>query len=161
MRLLPYKTLFTSVGTSHTQVSVSFISVCVSTVGYFLFLELLSSLGVHDLLSLGFYPLSPGAPCLSGLLTFLLPTLQGSVVAQSPVLSTLEFSLFPLWSPLLSWIPPSSLHPHDLFIQIYAFISATYTESQDCFSINSSVLSSLYSPTLTSIHDHWKNHSLE
>ena len=25
---------------------------------------------------------------------------------------------------------------------------------------NSSVLSFLYSPTLTSIHDHWKNHSL-
>jgi len=28
-------------------------------------------------------------------------------------------------------------------------------------SINSSVLSILYSPTLTSIHDHWKNHSLD
>ena len=27
-------------------------------------------------------------------------------------------------------------------------------------SINSSVLSLLHSPTLTSIHDHWKNHSL-
>ena len=28
-------------------------------------------------------------------------------------------------------------------------------------SINSSVLSFLHSPTLTSIHDHWKNHGLE
>jgi len=28
-------------------------------------------------------------------------------------------------------------------------------------SINSSVLSFLYSPTLTSIHDHWKKHSLD
>ena len=28
-------------------------------------------------------------------------------------------------------------------------------------SINSSVLSFVYSPTLTSIHDHWKNHSLD
>ena len=28
-------------------------------------------------------------------------------------------------------------------------------------SINSSVLSCLYSPTLTSIHDYWKNHSLD
>ena len=28
-------------------------------------------------------------------------------------------------------------------------------------STNSSVLSFLYSPTLTSIHDHWKNHSLD
>ena len=27
--------------------------------------------------------------------------------------------------------------------------------------INSSVLSFLYSPTLTTIHDHWKNHSLD
>ena len=28
-------------------------------------------------------------------------------------------------------------------------------------SINSSLLSFLYGPTLTSIHDHWKNHSLD
>ena len=28
-------------------------------------------------------------------------------------------------------------------------------------SINSSVLSFLYSPTLTSVHDHWKNHRLD
>ena len=28
-------------------------------------------------------------------------------------------------------------------------------------SINSSVLSFLHSPTLTSIHDYWKNHSLD
>ena len=28
-------------------------------------------------------------------------------------------------------------------------------------SVNSSVLSFLYSPTLTSIHDYWKNHSLD
>ena len=28
-------------------------------------------------------------------------------------------------------------------------------------SINSAVLSFLYSPTLTSIHDHWKNHSFD
>ena len=39
-------------------------------------------------------------------------------------------------------------------------------DSQDCSStpqfksINSSALSFLHSPTLTSIHDHWKNHSL-
>jgi len=28
-------------------------------------------------------------------------------------------------------------------------------------SINSSMLSFLHSPTLTSIHDHWKNHSID
>ena len=33
--------------------------------------------------------------------------------------------------------------------------------TQQFKSINSSVLSFLYSPTLTSIHDHWKNHSLD
>ena len=32
---------------------------------------------------------------------------------------------------------------------------------QQLESINSLVLSFLYSPTLTSIHDHWKNHSLD
>ena len=30
-----------------------------------------------------------------------------------------------------------------------------------CKSINSSALSLLHSPTLTSVHDHWKNHSLD
>ena len=40
-------------------------------------------------------------------------------------------------------------------------------DSQESFpqsqfkSINSSALSFLYSPTLTPIHDHWKNHSLD
>ena len=32
---------------------------------------------------------------------------------------------------------------------------------QGTLSINSSVLSFLHGPTLTSIHDHWKNHSLD
>ena len=34
-------------------------------------------------------------------------------------------------------------------------------QHQQFKSINSLVLSFLYSPTLTSIHDHWKNHSLD
>ena len=40
-------------------------------------------------------------------------------------------------------------------------------DSQECYlipqfkSINSSALSFLHSPTLTSIHDHWKNHCLD
>ena len=47
------------------------------------------------------------------------------------------------------------------------WISCSPRESQESSptpqfkSINSSVLSFLYSPTLTSIHDHWKNHSLD
>ena len=47
------------------------------------------------------------------------------------------------------------------------WISSQFKDSQESSptpqykSINSSVLSFLYSPTLTSIHDHWKNHSLD
>ena len=47
------------------------------------------------------------------------------------------------------------------------WISFSPGDSQESFptpqfkSINSSALSSVYSPTLTSIHDSWKNHSLD
>ena len=47
------------------------------------------------------------------------------------------------------------------------WISCSLQDSQESSptsqfkSVNSSALSFLYSPTLTSIHDHWKNHSLE
>ena len=39
--------------------------------------------------------------------------------------------------------------------------SQEYSPTQQFKSINSSVLSFLYSPTLTSIHDYWKNHSFD
>ena len=55
------------------------------------------------------------------------------------------------WSPLgwTGWIPCS---PRD---------SQESSPTPQYKSINYSVLSFLYSPTLTSIHDHWKNHSLD
>ena len=37
----------------------------------------------------------------------------------------------------------------------------SYTPTRQFKNINSSVLSLLYSPALTSIHDHWKNHSFD
>ena len=40
-------------------------------------------------------------------------------------------------------------------------IQGTLKSLQQFKSINSSALSFLYSPTLTSIHDYWKNHSLD
>ena len=40
-------------------------------------------------------------------------------------------------------------------------LSRVFSNSVVFKSINSSVLSFLYSPTLTSIHDYWKNHSLD
>ena len=55
------------------------------------------------------------------------------------------------WSPLgwTGWTPCS---PRD---------SQESSPTPQFKSINSSVLSFLHSPTLTSIHDHWQNHSLE
>ena len=55
------------------------------------------------------------------------------------------------WFPLewTGWIPCS---PRD---------SQESSPTPQFISINSSALSFLHSPTLTSIHDHWKNHSLE
>ena len=55
------------------------------------------------------------------------------------------------WSPL-GWTGWISLQPKGLS---RVFSNTTIQ------SINSSVLSFLHSPTLTSIHDHWKNHSLD
>ena len=40
-------------------------------------------------------------------------------------------------------------------------VQGTLKSLLQCKSINSSALSFLHSPTLTSIHDHWKNHSLD
>ena len=55
------------------------------------------------------------------------------------------------WSPL-GWTGWISLQ--------YKALSRVFSTAQ-FKSINSSALSFLYSPTLTSIHDYWKNHSLD
>ena len=65
----------------------------------------------------------------------------------------------------------SSIHPmniQDLFpLGLTGLISCSPRDSQESSatpqfkSINSSVLSFLYTPTLTSIHDYWKNHSFD
>ena len=59
-------------------------------------------------------------------------------------------------SHLCSILPhiPSILYPKVFLIGIKDF-------SEKKKKINSSALSFLYSPTLTFIHDHWKNHSLD
>ena len=53
---------------------------------------------------------------------------------------------------LWDWLVGSSCCPRD---------SQESSPTPQSKSINSSALSFLYSPTLTSIHDHWKNHSLD
>ena len=56
------------------------------------------------------------------------------------------------WSPL-GWTGWISLQSKGL--------SRVFSPTLQVKSINSSVLSFLYSPTLTSIHHYWKNHSLD
>ena len=67
----------------------------------------------------------------------------------------LQTSVFPVntqdWY-TLGWTGWISLRPRD---------SQESSPTPQFKSINSSALSFLYSPTLTSIHDHWKNHSLD
>ena len=55
------------------------------------------------------------------------------------------------WSPL-GWTDRISLHSKGL--------SRVFSPTPQLKSINSWVLSFLYSPTLTSINDYWKNHTL-
>ena len=60
-------------------------------------------------------------------------------------------------------ISPSNEHPGLIFRIDWLDLLAVQESSPtpQFKSINSSVLSFLYSPTRTSIHDHWKNHSLD
>ena len=57
-------------------------------------------------------------------------------------------------------ISPSSEHPGLISFRMERD-SKESSPTPQFKSINSSVLSFLYGPTLTSIHDHWKNHSLD
>ena len=103
-----------------------------------------------------FHPLSsPSPPALN------LSQHQGlfqGVSSSHQVAKALEFQLqhqsfqwLPRTSPL-GWTGGSPCSPRD---------SQESSPTSQFKSINSSVLSFLYSPTLTSIHDHWKNHSLD
>ena len=65
-------------------------------------------------------------------------------------------------------ISPSNEHPGLISFKMdWLYFLASPRDSQESSptpqfkSINSSALSFLYSPTLTSIHDHWKNESLD
>ena len=66
-------------------------------------------------------------------------------------------------------ISPSNEHPGLISFRMDWLIGSPFSprDSQESSptpqfkSINSLALSFLYSPTLTSIHDHWKNHSLD
>ena len=96
---------------------------------------------------------------------FLLPPIPPSIRVFSTE-STLRMRWPKYWSFSFS-ISPSKEHPGlisfrmdwlDLLAVQGALKSSPTTQFK---SINSSALSFLHSPTLTSIHDHWKNHSLD
>ena len=74
---------------------------------------------------------------------------SGKSIGVSASISVLQMNTQD-WSPL-GWTSGSPCSSRD---------SQESSPAPKFKSINSSVLSFLYSPTLTSIHDHWKNHSL-
>ena len=71
------------------------------------------------------------------------------------------------WSFSFSIIPskehpgPISFRMDWLDLLVVSRVSQESSPTLQFKSINSSVLNFLHSPTLTSIHDHWKNHSLD
>ena len=78
-----------------------------------------------------------------------------------------ESTLHIRWPKYLSFsfsISPSNEHPGLISFRLDLLVVQGTQESSPTpqfKSINFLVLSFLHSPTLTSIHDHWKNHSLE
>ena len=106
------------------------------------------------------------------------PAISSSVVPFSSCPQSLPASVFSNDSTLcMRWpkywsfsfsISPSKEHPGLISFRVdWLDLLAVQRDSQESSltpqfkSINSLALSFLYSPTLTSIHDHWKNHSLD
>ena len=81
--------------------------------------------------------------------------------------STLPMRWPKYWSFSFSIIPSKEIPGLISFRMDWLDLLAVARDSQESSptpqfkTINSSVLSLLHSPTLTSIHDHWKNHSLD
>ena len=97
---------------------------------------------------------------------FLLPPIPPSIRVFSNE-STLRMRWPKYWSFSFS-ISPSNEHPGLISFRMDLVGSpCSPRDSQESSptpqfkSINSLVLSFLHSPTLTSLHDHWKNHSLD
>ena len=106
------------------------------------------------------------------------PTISSSVVPFSSHLHSFPASRSFLKNLCIRWtkywsfsfnISPSNEHPGLIYFRMdwMHLLAESSRDSQESSptpqfkSINSLALSSLYSPTLTSIHDYWKNHSLD
>ena len=96
----------------------------------------------------------------------LLPPIPSSIRVFSNE-STLRMRWPKYWSFSFSIIPSKEIPGLISFRVDWLDLLAVQGDSQESSptpqfnSINSSVLSLLQSPTLTSIHDHWKNHGLD
>ena len=108
----------------------------------------------------------PSNPLILCRFLLLLPSVFPSIRVFSSELA-LHMKWPNYWSFSFS-ISPSNEYSGLIFLRIDWFdLLASPRDSQDSSptpvfkSINSSVLSLLYGPTLTSIHDYWKNHSLD
>ena len=103
------------------------------------------------------HPLSSFSPC-----TFSLSQYQGLfqwVSSSHQVATILEFQL---QHHSFQWTPKTDLLQKGLVASSCSPRDSEESSPKPKFkSINSSVLSFLHSPTLTSIHDHRKNHSLD
>ena len=121
-------------------------------------------------------PLSPGVCSNSCLLSRLChPTISSSVILFSschqsfPESGSLPMSQFfssKYWSFSFSISPSNEQSGLISFrVDLFDFLpvqgNLKITPTPQFKHINSSVLSFLYSATLTSIHDHWKNHSFD
>jgi len=93
----------------------------------------------------------------------LLPTIPPSIRVFYNE-STLRMRWPKYWSFSFS-ISPSSEHPGLISTQVGSPCSPRDSQESSPTlqfkGINSSALSFLYNPSLTSVHDHWKNHSLD
>ena len=112
-------------------------------------------------------PWKPDLPCLSGFLLVTLSWVGSCELAFSKSLkiwSALPVRFSPSW-PCHGWdlvchLPAISFRI-DFSIDLLR-VQGTQEPSPTQFkSINSLALSFLYGPTLTSIHDYWKNHSFD
>ena len=107
----------------------------------------------------------PSSHLIHCCLLLLLPTIPPSIRVFSNE-STLHIWWPKYWSFSFS-ISPSNEHPGLIsfrldWLDLLAVQGILESSPTPHFkSINSSVLSFLHSPTLISIHDHWKNHSLD
>ena len=88
-------------------------------------------------------------------------TSGGQSIRVSASASVLPYSFRTDWIFIQDWFPLGWTSWISLLSTGLSRVSRLSSPTPQFKSINSSALSFLYSPTLTSIHDYWKNHSFD